>query len=340
MNSGKTETLVCALAPKRMSPSKPRPYDLGEASLPLPLKLLLVPLAPVALAWSIARFVVFVLLMCSVYIWCELLLVGQPVGVPMGGPRRAIFMLGMRVLARLLLCTLGVLPGMLSVAGVPNPAASVWALAPHTGMLDGFLFMFIGFPRAVILEPYTKIPAVGAILRAGAALVVPTPGKKPPPAASADAPAPAAADKKPPGVRQIIAEYKRGFTTGDVPIALLPEGTCTSGLQLVKFFEGSFEGGAPVQPVAIRCPFTYFNGAPFIESLPNHILRIFANPWCFCRVTFLPMHTPSAAEKDDAKLMAENVRKAMGAAVDLPLSEHGAKDLKAWYAEQTKAKAA
>ena len=67
----KTETLVCALAPKRMSSSKPRPYDLGEAPLPLPLKLLLVPLAPVALAWSIARFVVFVLLMCSVYGVCK-----------------------------------------------------------------------------------------------------------------------------------------------------------------------------------------------------------------------------------------------------------------------------
>lgn len=317
--------------------SKPQPYDLGEAALPLPLKLLLVPLAPVALAWSVARFVLFTLLMFGVYVWCELLLIGQPRGVPMGGLRRAVFMLGMRVLARLLLCTLGVLPGMLSVEGVPNPEASVWALAPHTGMLDAFLFMFIGFPRAVILEPYTKIPAVGSILRAGAALVVPTPGKKPAgggAATSAAAPAPAAAGSKPAGVRQVIAEYKRGFATGDVPIALLPEGTCTSGLQLVKFFEGSFEGGAPVQPVAIRFPFTYFNGVTFIDSLPNHILRVFANPWCFCRVTFLPMHTPSAAEKDDAKLMAENVRRQMGAAVDLPLSEHGAKDLKAWYVEQ------
>jgi len=319
----------------------PEPYNQGEAPLPILLRALLIPLAPILILWSVLRAITFVGTMITVYLWCEILLIGQPAGVPMSGYRRGDFQLGMKALSRLLLCTLGILPGMLAVVGQPNPEASVWALAPHTGMLDAFLFMFLGYPRAVILEPYTKIPVVGAVLRAGAALIVPTPSKKPPAvAASGPAAAPPPTQKASGGVRQKILEHKKGFKTGDVPIALLPEGTCTSGRQLVTFFEGSFEGGTPVQPVAIRFPFTYYNGVTFITTLPEHLMRAFVNPWCFCNVTFLPMYSPSAAEQADPKLMAENVRKAMGAAVGLPLSAHGARDLKAWCAEQAKAKAA
>ena len=96
----------------------------------------------------------------------------------------------------------------------------------------------------------------------------------------------------------VVSRVRVVATRGSTPTPQLF--TLTAALSAARFHAGSFEGGAPVQPVAIRCPFTYFNGVTFIESLPNHILRIFANPWCFCRVTFLPMHTPSAAQESSA----------------------------------------
>ena len=47
------------------------------------------------------------------------------------------------------------------------------AAAPHAGAVDGFVFLCLGFPRPVILQPYSKIPVVKQILQASGALLVP-----------------------------------------------------------------------------------------------------------------------------------------------------------------------
>ena len=105
---------------------------------------------------------------------------------------------------------------------------------------------------------------------------------------------------------------------------------------IVKFFSGAFEGGTPVQPITIQYPFDYYNGGAFLTTLPAHLLKVFLNPWMTVDAAFLPLYSPDAAEAADGDLMAENVRKAMGAASAVPLSPLGAKELREFLAQGSK----
>ena len=51
-------------------------------------------------------------------------------------------------------------------------------------------------------------------------------------------------------------------------------------------------------------------------------------------VHVLPAHAPDAAERADPALFAERVRRAMGAALDVPLDSRGADDARAYYCER------
>jgi lysophosphatidylcholine acyltransferase/lyso-PAF acetyltransferase len=46
----------------------------------------------------------------------------------------------------------------------------------------------------------------------------------------------------------------------------------------------------------------------------------------YCELVMLPVYTPSAAEKADPQLFADNVRAAMSKASGLPMSEADVKD--------------
>jgi 1-acyl-sn-glycerol-3-phosphate acyltransferase len=199
----------------------------------------------------------------------------------------------------------------------------------------------------VILAPYAKVPLLYSLLRAANALLVPVAAARPKgggsggekkeaaaaaaPAAGAEAP-----KKRTNAVRDAITAHKGSFKSGDVPICILPEGTCTNGRSIVKFFSGAFEGGTPVQPITIQYPFDYYNGGAFLTTLPAHLLKVFLNPWMTVDAAFLPLYSPDAAEAADGDLMAENVRKAMGAASAVPLSPLGAKELREFLAQGSK----
>jgi hypothetical protein len=50
---------------------------------------------------------------------------------------------------------------MLKIEGAPDPDAPVWVAAPHTGIVDAYLFLALGVPRPVMIASYAKLPVLG-----------------------------------------------------------------------------------------------------------------------------------------------------------------------------------
>ena len=115
---------------------------------------------------------------------------------------------------------------------------------------------------------------------------------------------------------------------------LLPEGITHNGRSLLRFFPGSFEGGTPIQPVVLSYPFRFFNSHSFLGGTGGHLLSLLLAPYIALTVTLLPVYEPNAAEKASAALMAENVRVRMAEALNVPVSQYGAKELRAEWSKK------
>jgi 1-acyl-sn-glycerol-3-phosphate acyltransferase len=82
--------------------------------------------------------------------------------------------------SQLILVCFGIWPGMLVVRGRNEwDSVPITVAAPHLGLLEAFWMMSAGIPRPIALEPYTKIPVVGAIFRAAKGIAVPLPKAMP-----------------------------------------------------------------------------------------------------------------------------------------------------------------
>ena len=254
-----------------------------------------------------------------------------------------------------------------AVHGELSPEVPIAVIAPHVSALDGLFWIGHTLPRPVALAPYAKLPVVSTLFRAVRGIAVPLrsanaeagaarKGQKQQMAMRSTqvAVAPVCAESGGTGgeasgdierrgvdsgksggggtseVRAIIQKHKREFVpnSGEPPVMLLPEGSTHNGQSLLKFFSGAFEGGGPMQPVLIKYPYTHFNDAAFLSSLPAHLLRMLCAPWLRMEVTFLPVYHPSAEEEAEPQLYADNVRATMSEASGLPLSSYSAKELR------------
>ena len=246
---------------------------------------------------------------------------------------------------------LGCLPGMCQVTGkIGTPAAPIIVAAPHVGLMDGLFFLWHSFPRPVVLEPYTKLPFIASLFVATGGLPVPLKAGKPAAATPASTSATPTAGAPPAeeahkgnkltnAVRTTILEHKRTFDplAGRKPIVILPEGVTHNGVNVLKFFTGAFEGGSSVQPIVLSYPFRYFNSPAFLGNTGEHLLKMLLSPYIYLEAKVLPVYHPSAAEKADAELMAENVRVMMANELEAPLSPYGARELrKEWQAQAAK----
>ena len=294
-------------------------------------------LSPLFLVLVVVRILLFLLAAVLMAVVCSLATMGKRDELPLTGLRRSFSRIGVAVAGRLLLLTFGCWPGLFNVTGKWDTSCPAIAVAPHAGALDGFIFLCLGFPRPVILEPYAKIPVVKQVLRAANALLVPI-------QSSAKSRAVSAVDggaKKTNATADAILRHKQGYepgAPGAAPVVLFAEGITHSGRQLLPFFRGAFEGGSPVQPVVLRYPYTYHNAAawtrPFLDSLGTHLGRMLCTPWMRITVDYLPAHRPSAAEARDGQLMAEAVRVQMASFSGLPLHHLGARELRSEIKEE------
>lgn len=105
---------------------------------------------------------------------------------------------------------------------------------------------------------------------------------------------------------------------------IFPEGTCTNRSCLITFKSGAFYPGVPVQPVCIRYPnkldtVTWtWEGPGALKLLWLTLTQLNSS----CEIEFLPVYKPSEAEKTDPKLYANNVRRLMAEALQIPVSDY------------------
>ncbi|XP_034249443.1 lysophosphatidylcholine acyltransferase isoform X2 [Thrips palmi] len=123
-------------------------------------------------------------------------------------------------------------------------------------------------------------------------------------------------------IKEIV---QRATSAADWPqVLIFPEGTCTNRSCLITFKHGAFYPGVPVQPVCIRYP-NKLDTVTWTWEGPGALKLLWmtlTQPHSSCEIEFLPVYRPSEEEKKNPKLYAQNVRRIMARALDVPVSDY------------------
>ncbi|XP_017276481.1 lysophosphatidylcholine acyltransferase 1 [Kryptolebias marmoratus] len=130
--------------------------------------------------------------------------------------------------------------------------------------------------------------------------------------------------------RKTVEEIKRrAESKGEWPqIMIFPEGTCTNRSSLILFKAGAFIPGLPVQPVVLR----YLNKLDTITwtwqgpGAYKILWLTLCQPHNSVEIEYLPVYYPSEEEKENPALFANNVRKLMAEALQVPLTDMSFED--------------
>ncbi|XP_078048998.1 lysophosphatidylcholine acyltransferase [Augochlora pura] len=184
--------------------------------------------------------------------------------------------------------------------------APVLAVAPHSSFFDAFPVVYLGGPSIVAKAETGRIPFFGKLINYTQPVYV---------------------WREDPNSRQntIKEIIERATSKEDWPqVMIFPEGTCTNRSCLITFKSGAFYPGVPVQPVCIRYPnkldtVTWtWEGPGALKLLWLTLTQLNSS----CEIEFLPVYKPSEAEKTDPKLYANNVRRLMAEALQIPVSDY------------------
>ncbi|XP_012688969.2 lysophosphatidylcholine acyltransferase 1 [Clupea harengus] len=137
--------------------------------------------------------------------------------------------------------------------------------------------------------------------------------------------------------RKTVEEIKRrAQSDGEWPqIMIFPEGTCTNRSCLITFKPGAFIPAVPVQPVVIRYPNTLdtitwtWQGPGAFKILWLTLCQLHNE----FEIEYLPTYTPSEEEKKNPALFAQNVRRIMAKALDVPITDYTFEDCQLAMAE-------
>ncbi|XP_076170565.1 lysophosphatidylcholine acyltransferase isoform X3 [Ptiloglossa arizonensis] len=184
--------------------------------------------------------------------------------------------------------------------------APILVLAPHSSFFDALPVVYLGGPSIVAKAETGRIPFFGKLINYTQPVYV---------------------WREDPNSRQntIKEIIERATSKEDWPqVMIFPEGTCTNRSCLITFKSGAFYPGVPVQPVCIRYPnkldtVTWtWEGPGALKLLWLTLTQLNSS----CEIEFLPVYKPSEAEKTDPKLYANNVRRLMAEALEIPVSDY------------------
>ncbi|XP_043461374.1 lysophosphatidylcholine acyltransferase isoform X1 [Leptopilina heterotoma] len=188
----------------------------------------------------------------------------------------------------------------------PMKDAPILALAPHSSFFDALPVVYLGGPSIVAKAETSTIPFFGKLINYTQPVYV-----------WRDDP-----NSRQNTIKEII---DRATSKEDWPqVMIFPEGTCTNRSCLITFKSGAFYPGVPVQPVCIRYPnkldtVTWtWEGPGALKLLWLTLTQLNSS----CEIEFLPVYKPSEAEKTDPKLYANNVRRFMAEALQIPVSDY------------------
>jgi len=186
------------------------------------------------------------------------------------------------------------------------------ACAPHSTFVDSlYIFYAYGCPSGIGKREAFQAPLMGVFVRAMQFVAVDR----------------NTADGKKAALEQL---KERAMDPSGRQFMAFAEGTCHNRKQLIQLKKGVFTPGLPVQAVVLEFPYWFFD--PTWSSCgPSRAFMIY---WLLCqfwsrmRVTFLPPHAPSEAEKSDAVLFADNVRGEMASALgNVAVTQHSYGDM-------------
>ncbi|KAM7283599.1 lysophosphatidylcholine acyltransferase 1 isoform X1 [Ixodes scapularis] len=190
--------------------------------------------------------------------------------------------------------------------------APVLVVGPHSSLLDGVVVLLLGGLTPVAKADSEHVPIFGTILNFTQPVYV---------------------KRSDPNSRQnTVHEIARRATSKDPwsQVIIFPEGTCTNRSCLITFKLGAFVPGVPIQPIIIRYPnelntLTWtWDGPTAFQTLWLTLCQLRTN----MEIEYMPVYIPSSEEKKDPKLFAENVRRLMAKALQLPVSSYSYDDLK------------
>lgn len=190
--------------------------------------------------------------------------------------------------------------------------APVLVVGPHSSLLDGVVVLLLGGLTPVAKADSEHVPIFGTILNFTQPVYV---------------------KRSDPNSRQnTVHEIARRATSKDPwsQVIIFPEGTCTNRSCLITFKLGAFVPGVPIQPILIRYPnelntLTWtWDGPTAFQTLWLTLCQLRTN----MEIEYMPVYIPSSEEKKDPKLFAENVRRLMAKALQLPVSSYSYDDLK------------
>lgn len=214
-----------------------------------------------------------------------------------------------------------------------RPAEEVGAVAlfNHVSWLDAFILVWLIAPSGVAKSSNAHLPVIKHAVRALQTVYIPESrlrkSTRPEGAPAVEAPA---TNSDPPNsfvVHSKVTEVLRKRVgdpmyckLGGYPMVVMaPEGTCGNGACLLEFRTGAFVLGRPVLPICLHYKWKTVNPAWTIIPEAFHFLRLTSQFANVLDVTILPPYVPDAAELEDPKLYASNVRALMGRTMGLPL---------------------
>ncbi|XP_012276165.1 lysophosphatidylcholine acyltransferase isoform X2 [Orussus abietinus] len=184
--------------------------------------------------------------------------------------------------------------------------APILVVAPHSTFMDGGIVYVTGFPSIIVRRESGLNPFIGKLINYTQPVYV---------------------WREDPNSRQntIKEIIERATSKEDWPqVMIFPEGTCTNRSCLITFKSGAFYPGVPVQPVCIKYPnkldtVTWtWEGPGALKLLWLTLTQLNSS----CEIEFLPVYKPSEEEKTDPKLYANNVRRLMAEALEIPVSDY------------------
>lgn len=185
----------------------------------------------------------------------------------------------------------------------------------HVSYADAFAVVAAFCPCGITLEFTKSIPLLGPGIRALQNIYVSSDG---------------ASEQG--GAARAVGERAARSAEYGVPVIVFPEGTLSDGKGLLKFKTGAFAAGRPVVPLVLRygpsrLPLVprgkllggaldaSFSPAWGIVPMPFHLLRMLTQAYNPLELEFLPVYHPSAAERNNPALYAQNVRVLMARAL-------------------------
>jgi 1-acyl-sn-glycerol-3-phosphate acyltransferase len=180
-------------------------------------------------------------------------------------------------------------------------------VAPHICMLEAMMLIWAkGHIRPMTAEFTRRLPVFGPFVHAADPIYV----KR----------------GKTEGGPSVVDLLRESLETTPYRHLIFPEGTFTNGDSLIQFKSGAFAPGHPVTPIV----FTYPEYRPFWNREESgfgmQLFRMLSRVRTPVTMEFLPTYHPSDAERADARLYAENVRKTIAAHCGRPMSDLSLRD--------------